>query len=147
MFDLLEKQNRLIVRENFLNILDNITKEFTTENNYIRGYIVCLFHIFLVSVPFFFILFSNKISYVLFSQLVLFLILIQHFYFDGCWMIRLERRIWNTKDWYGLWTYLFNLIESVGFKLNRNRRDYIFYVVYSIILGIGFYRIFKILKK
>lgn len=143
MYDLFERNNRLIIRENFLNIVDNFTKTIFIENNLIRGYIFCIFHIFVVSVPFLTILCSNKIKYVLFSQFILLLILIQHFYFDGCWMIRLERKIWNTKDWYGLWTYLFNFIEYIGFKLNRNSRDIIFYIVYSFILTIGFYRIYS----
>lgn len=142
MYDLFRQNNRIIIRENFLNIVDNFTKTIFLDDNLKRGYIVCFFHILLVSIPFFTILFANKIKYVLFSQFILILILLQHFYFDGCWMIRLERKIWNTKEWYGLWTYLFSLIESCGFQLNRKYRDYIFYLVYSLILAIGFYRIY-----
>lgn len=145
MFELLEINNRKKIRDKFLDNIDNATR-LIHYDNHIRGYLVCFLHILLVSIPFFFIIFSNNLKIVSISQLILILILIQHFYFDGCWMIRLERKIWNTKDWYGLWTYLFKSIEYFGIKLNRNSRDNIFFIVYSFILGIGFYRIFKLLK-
>lgn len=145
MFEFLKDYNRKKTREIFLNKLDNYSKVLH-DNDYIRGYLVCLFHITLVSIPFFVIIFSNNIKLIIASQIVLILILAQHFYFDGCWMIRLERRIWKTKEWYGLWTYLFYILENLGFKLNRNSRDYIFYIVYSFILSIGFYKISKLIK-
>lgn len=139
-----EYKNRKNVRESFINTLADYST-ILHKDEYMRGYIVCFIHILLVSIPFLFVMLSNRLKIVIISQIILLLILFQHFYFDGCWMIRLERKIWNTNEWYGLWTYLFNIIESFGYKLNRNSRDYIFFVVYSIIIGIGFYRINKLL--
>lgn len=142
--DIFKNKNRKNIRENFINKLDNLSFCLHEDRN-IRGYLVCFIHILLVSIPFFIVMFSNKIKLMIISQIILVLILLQHFYFDGCWMIRLERKIWNTKEWYGLWTYLFKIIEDVGIKLNRHSRDYIFFIVYSVILSIGFYRILKYL--
>jgi len=145
MFEFLENNHRKYIRESFLNEVDKTSKKFI-QDNYIRGYIFCIFHILIVLIPFLFVIFSNNLKIVIISQIILISILFQHFYFDGCWMIRLERKIWNTKEWYGLWTYLFYIIESFGIKLHRNSRDNIFFVVYSIIIGFGFYRIIKIMK-
>ena len=145
MFDIFEKNRRREIRENFLNKLDNYSR-ILHNDIYIRGLLVCIFHIIIVTIPFLLIIYSNNIKYIVVSQLILLLILFQHFYFDGCWMIRLERKIWNTKEWYGLWTYLFNILEYLGITLNRNRRDNIFYIVYAGILLFGFYRIFTLKK-
>jgi len=144
MFELFEIKNRKTNREKFISKLENATQVLHNDP-YIRGYIVCFIHIILVSIPFYFVITSNSLKIIIISQIALILILLQHFYFDGCWMIRLERRLWNTNKWYGLWTYLFNTIEYFGIvdELNRNMRDNIFFIVYSIILSFGFYRIYN----
>ena len=41
-------------------------------------------------------------------------VLVFHFYFNGCIFTRLERDLWNTKDWYGPWILPFNILQELN---------------------------------
>jgi len=46
-------------------------------------------------------------------------IMIQHVYFNGCWLVRCERKLWNSKEWMGPWTVVFKTLDSIGVPLRK----------------------------
>ena len=81
--------------ESKLKLLSNNTK--------INGFIVFLIHLLANFISFYF-LFLHPISNIFyFIILIWIIILISNYYFHGCILTKLERKLWNTKKWNGLY--------------------------------------------
>ena len=81
------------------------------------------------------------------SCIIWVMIFIFHVYFNGCILTRLERKLWNTKDWYGPWCLPFKFIEIyTNKKITRNFANTTFYawglfLVFYVIMKISFLKI------
>jgi len=47
-------------------------------------------------------------------------IMLQHIYFNGCWLVRCERKLWNSKEWMGPWTVVFETLQRIGVPLRKH---------------------------
>ena len=54
------------------------------------------------------------------------IVILCHFYFNGCILIRIERYLWDTKTWYGQWTPLYNLLKKYDIELTKNLLNNLF---------------------
>jgi hypothetical protein len=56
-------------------------------------------------------------------------------YFSGCVLIRIERQLWNTDKWWGIWTIFFLFIQKLGIPITKTVTEYT-YTLWSIFLSI-----------
>ena len=110
------------------------------QNNEINGIIIFILHCFIIG---FFILNSifGKVNniYIL-GILILLCVVFFHLLFRGCILIKLERRLLNSKDWYGPWTFLFRYLDDNQIKYDKS-------FIYNITAFIvGFFIILKMIK-
>ena len=47
-------------------------------------------------------------------------ICILHIVFNGCILTRIERELWNTKDWKGPWSILFECLTNTGITVTKS---------------------------
>tara|TARA_B100002019_G_C21174237_1_gene550181 strand:+ start:339 stop:803 length:465 start_codon:yes stop_codon:yes gene_type:complete len=43
-----------------------------------------------------------------------------HFVFNGCILVRLERNLFESKEWYNVWYLLFYFAELIGYPLSHS---------------------------
>ena len=53
-----------------------------------------------------------------------------HFYFNGCLLVRLERKLWNSKTWFGPWMIPLTFLKQCGYTIGNP--NIMFYIVGSI---------------
>ena len=129
----LEYKKELInnLTENIENFLFKYTK-----NNAISGYIVAMIHWLVMFVLYLYILLGdvNIIFYVCCIFLAITYIL--HNYFSGCILIRIERQMWNTDKWWGIWTIFFIFIQKLGIPITKTVTKYT-YTLWSVFMSIA----------
>ena len=95
------------------NLVENLLTNFT-DNKKHMGYIVVLSHILFILVEFGLILF---LEFTNINIIFLFLIIlchgITHLYYggNGCIVTRIERHLFNDKDWYGMITIIYKIFN------------------------------------
>ena len=107
------------LQNNIINISQKLLYKLN-QNNEINGIIVFILHCLLLG---FFVLNAifGKVDYIyLFSIFILFSVAFFHILFRGCILIKLERKLLNTKDWYGPWTFLFRYLDDNHIKYNKS---------------------------
>lgn len=104
-------------------------------NPAISGLIVLLFHWAAVGIPLLglFIFQLNWKFYI--SAFIWFMICIFHLYFNGCILTKLERDLWDTKEWYGPWFVPFALLEHIGITVTYALAQNIF-IIFGILVVI-----------
>ena len=111
-----------------------------TGNDAISGYIIFIFHQILVFVSLTYILVGeiNWLFYLLFiAWMAAFNI---HLYFNGCILTRLERSLWNTRDWSGTLAWIFSPTSKTSVEMSPNLVNNIFICCGIVIFMIGFLR-------
>lgn len=109
MFDLnSRKKNTNIVIQFFKNKLYDI---YPDDN--VNGYIVLIFHWIIVGIPLFGIFKFQRGVALYLSSLLWLNIFILHLYFNGCIVTKIERSLWNDKEWIGPWLYPFICFEKI----------------------------------
>ena len=122
-----ELENRIIITNKILDSLVSILKN-VSYNDRLNGLYVFIFHWLILGVPLIKILIGEIDGWFILSCFIWLIIFIFHVYFNGCILTRLERRLWNTKDWYGPWCLPFKLIEIyTEKKLDNSITNIIFY--------------------
>ena len=122
-----ELENRIIITNKILDSLVSILKN-VSYNDRLNGLYVFIFHWLVLGVPLIKILIGEIDGWFILSCFIWLIIFIFHVYFNGCILTRLERRLWNTKDWYGPWCLPFKLIEIyTEKKLDNSITNTIFY--------------------
>ena len=125
--------------EYLTNIVESTSLRISAGNRAIAGTIVLLLHTIAVSAILWMVIWSNRRELKQLGLLLWFSVMVRHWYFGGCWLVRSERRIWRTKEWYGPWTSLFS---SLGTLANtKTSRSIIFASFAFTILVIGFSRL------
>ena len=110
------------------------------QNNEINGIIVFILHCLIIG---FFVLNSifGKVDHIyILGILILLCVVFFHLLFRGCILIKLERRLLNSKDWYGPWTFLFRYLDDNKIKYDKS---FIYNITAFII---GFLIILKMIK-
>jgi len=107
-----------------------------TKSHKISGTLIFIFHFLLGGSTLLFLIFGSKKSdFYIISMLTWIIIFILHVYFKGCIFVKLERKLWDTKNWYGPWTLPFYFIELFGIKINGKNSNIIF-IGWGLLLSI-----------
>ena len=75
----------------------------------ISGFIVLIFHWGFVFFTGFYILFGPVDYYYWVSCFIFFLYALSNIYFHGCLFLKMERYLFNDKEWFGVW----NLYDGI----------------------------------
>ena len=122
------------LQNNIINISQKLLYKLN-QNNEINGIIVFILHCLIIG---FFALNAifGKVDHIyLFGILILLGVVFFHLLFRGCIFIKIERKLLDTKDWYGPWTFLFNSVEYYfNDKLSINLKNNIF-ICWGIIIS------------
>jgi len=105
------KNHTKLVIKNASEFLNSIT-----NNANISGYILLYIHILLVGLPLIYIFIGSVNIYYYLSVLFWLFIMVLHFYFHGCIFTKIERNLWDSKKWYGPWTYLWHGFNGLGIE-------------------------------
>ena len=140
-----EKETRRKVTDDLAEYIEktmiNITKDRGTA-----GMLVLFFHFLIIFIVFYLLIWSSTAKMVRIGIVLWISIIIQYWYFHGCWGVKCERKIWKTKEWYGPWTAFYQYINELGFQMNKNTRDiftFLFTIITSIIAIMRYKRISK----
>ena len=124
MFELHQRKQ---ATNNLLNFLVHLLKNLSV-NNSVNGLYVFILHWLILGIPLIKILFGKVDKWFIMSCFIWIIIFIFHIYFNGCILTRLERKLWNTKEWYGPWCLPFTFIEMYSDKkITRSVANNIFY--------------------
>lgn len=109
--------------------IENILYTFT-EDNIKSGYIVMIFHYIYFLTGLFYIWFI-EINYNFFIQMIVPMIIhyTSFFYYGGtgCIITRIERHLFNSKEWFGPLTPLKYIYD---FELNKDNIDFILLIIW-----------------
>ncbi len=142
-----ELENRIIITNKILDSLVSILKN-VSYNDRLNGLYVFIFHWLILGVPLIKILIGEIDGWFILSCFIWLIIFIFHVYFNGCILTRLERRLWNTKDWYGPWCLPFKLIEIyTEKKLDNSITNTIFYYWAIFLIGYVMIKIYINIKN
>ena len=117
-------------KKNTKKVILNLRKflESVNPNPAVNGLIVLIFHWASVGLP-------------LLGLFIWFMICIFHLYFNGCILTKLERNLWNTKEWYGPWYVPFAMLENIGITVTYALAQNIFIIWGVVVLIWIFIRI------
>ena len=83
------------------------------------GWLLVLIHNVIVMLVLIQIFYCNsKIEVGMGTALWLFLVSC-HFLFNGCILVRLERNLFESKEWYNVWYLLFYFADLIGYPLSH----------------------------
>jgi len=123
----------------------NNTQQFLykyTGNDKMSGYVMIIFHWIIMIIPLFYLLFGpvNKLYY--FLSFFLYVVIFCHFYFKGCLLVRIERHLLNSNQWWGPWMFMFSPLEYItGAPMTSSLADKIIYTCIMILTAIIVFRI------
>jgi len=104
-------------------------------NNNVNGIIILILHWVCASVPLLG-LFLFKLNWKFYlSSLVWVIICALHLVHNGCIFTRIERELWESKEWYGPWVLPFTILEKLGIEVTGRLANNIF-IFWGIILVI-----------
>ena len=127
--------NSKLQLEQILNFCESKLKLISNDSKF-NGFIVFLIHLLIQLVSFYFIILHPLGFMFYFIVVVWTFILISNFYFHGCILTKLERKLWNTKEWYGPY-----FLYCEYFNLSTNFLDNLFICKIILIATLVFLRI------
>ena len=88
--------------QNIFHLIEHTLRRYLSKDNRINGFFVFLLH-FALQIIVYTILLTFPISSIYFIVAILlwFLIMLSNISFRGCFLLKLERYLWNTQSWYG----------------------------------------------
>jgi hypothetical protein len=131
MFDLeSRKKNTKYV----VNIVKNKLYKIN-PNHSENGFFVLIIH--WIVVGFFLLgLFIFDFTWLFFISIIIWLIICGlHLYYNGCICTKIERELWQTKDWYGPWTAPFTLLKKIDVPLTQELAHRIF-IAWAVVINI-----------
>lgn len=142
MFDL---ESRKRVTKQFVEYIETEVLRIT-KNRGLACMLIMFFHIVVMFSLFYIIIWSQSVRLVSIGTIIWLTIIFQHWYFGGCWFVRCERKILNTKEWYGPWTLLFKFCHKLGMPNNAFYHEKVFLIFALLLTYIAFFRIQKLKK-
>lgn len=97
------------------------------------GTLVLIAHYAIVIFITYLLLWSNTVDKLLLGIAIWVVIMLLHIMNNGCFLVRFERKMFNTDSWYGPWTSFFHLIERFHSFPSRDTQNKIF-VAFGILL-------------
>ena len=97
------------------------------------GTLVLIAHYAIVIFITYLLLWSNTVDQLLLGIAIWVVIMVLHVMNNGCFLVRFERKMFNTDSWYGPWTSFFHLIERFHSFPSRDTQNKIF-VAFGILL-------------
>jgi hypothetical protein len=111
-----------------------------TGNDAISGYIVFLFHYVVAAVSLLCILIGD-INWMFYLSFVTWIaIFYLQLYFNRCILTKLERLLWNTREWSGTWALIFSPMVNTDTDMTPNLVNNIFICCGIVIFMVGFLR-------
>lgn len=91
-----------------------------TKNNRLSGFLLVIIHWVIIGIPVLYLLFGkvNTLYYIL--TYLAYVVYTLHLYFKGCILSRIERKLFETTEWWGPWIVLFKPLEYIGIYMNTN---------------------------
>lgn len=121
----LESSKRNYDHKSIIKAIENILFPLT-NNNKLSGFIVYLFHVGICGFAMFYI-FLGKVDAIFYMCLLLWAIVFgMHIYFKGCILIKTERYLWDTKEWYGPWSMMFFPLKYFSIEMSKTTSENIF---------------------
>jgi hypothetical protein len=111
-----------------------------TGNDAVSGYIIFILHHVIVCLSFTYILVGeiNWLFYLIFAAWIAAFNV--HLYFNGCILTRLERALWNTRDWSGTLAWMFSPASKTDVEMTPNLVNNIFICCGIVVFMVGFLR-------
>ena len=97
------------------------------------GTLVRIAHYAIVIFITYLLLWSNTVDKLLLGIAIWVVIMLLHIMNNGCFLVRFERKMFNTDSWYGPWTSFFHLIERFHSFPSRDTQNKIF-ISFGILL-------------
>ncbi len=145
-----ELQSRIEITNYILNKFISLSKIVNIESS-ILGLLVFMIHWFFIAIPLITIL-VGTINWKFWISICIWIsIYIFHFYFNGCILTKIERRLFNDREkWYGPWTPVTGLISLLKGNPTKELMNNVFFC-WGILLSIFtliriFYYFFKVIK-
>ena len=112
---------------------DNMYK--INPNHKVNGIFILILHWVCVGVPLLgIVLFELNWKFYL-SSLIWIIICALHLFHNGCIFTRIERELWECKDWYGPWVLPFTILEKLDIEVTSGLANNTF-ICWGIILVI-----------
>ena len=111
-----------------------------TGNDAISGYIIFILHHIVACLSLIYILIGeiNWLFYFVFASWIA--AFGAHLYFNGCILTRLERTLWNTRDWSGTLAWIFAPAGKTDIEMTPNLVNNIFICCGIVVFMVGFLR-------
>lgn len=109
------------------------TPSHPNRHSVIIGTLVLIAHYAIVIFITYLLLWSNTVDKLLLGIAIWVIIMLLHLMNNGCFLVRFERKMFNTDSWYGPWTSFFHLIERFHSFPSRDTQNKIF-VAFGILL-------------
>jgi len=78
------------------------------------------------------IIFSNNSTIFRIAVACWAIVIFLHNVFDGCFLVRLERALFDSKKWYGIWHLFLIPLEMIGYPTTRSLLDLV--LVWSAVI-------------
>ena len=112
--------------EKLSTFISSLLNKITFDDSKMSGFLLFLIHWIIIGVPTMYILFGEVNVMFFVSCIIYVIVFLLHLYFGGCILTRIERKLWDTKTWYGPWTFLFLILESIGVEMSDKRMNYVY---------------------
>ena len=116
---------------------DNVLHSITQHNG-TKALILIIFHYLLLYLVILYLMFGKMNRFYTLLILFMLLVLISNLMFRGCFLMKLERKYLNCKDWYGGYHFL----ELFGIELNNENIPKYFFLGGFFVAMIPFTRFF-----
>lgn len=127
-----------------INFISNYLYSHVYPNNTVNGFIVLFFHWAIVGSALVYILLGEVNTTFFICISIWILIFVMHMYFHGCILTKIEKQLWQAKDWCGPWSLPFKLLEDCVGNFSQTTRQNIYYGWAIALSGL---MLFKISKK
>jgi hypothetical protein len=112
----------LTERKKNTQLIINRTQQFLykiTGDDVTSGFILALCHWLITLGPLVYLCVGPvNLGFYIFT-VFLYVIVALHFYFNGCILVRIERHLWQTSQWWGPWMFIFTPLEYLGLPMTN----------------------------
>ena len=139
---MIKNKNKKFVKDNLLYFEKKIF--ILTKNNFNSAILVILIHYLFIYIISYLLFFKKNYLFIL-SSLIWVIIFILNYLFNGCIIIRLERKLLNNYNWYGPWNIVIIILENI-FKIKDKKKinSILKYIYLLITILFLFYLLIKI---
>ena len=122
----------MISKETIIKITNSIAdwSESLVGSRYDAGVIIAVFHLIIVATIIYLFFFSSTCAGFYIGIVGVLTIIILHFIFSGCFLLRVERTLLNDKQWYNFFNLIIFPLENVGVTLTKDNIYNIVSIVY-----------------